>query len=356
MSQAAASLKPKRSSSHMTNFVIRRVLIFIPTILIMSVIIFFIIQLPPGDYATTYIASLKAEGTMVDANTLQELQTRFGLDQPWYIQYLKWMQSIITKLDFGYSFAQSKNVWNVVGPLLPMTIAVSLITMAFTYLVGIPLGIYSAVKQYSVGDYILTTIGFLGMAVPNFLFAILIMFGTYIWTGTAFIGLFPLDMQIALNAGTMQWYEVFGYGSFWLRLLVPIIVIGTSGTCSTLRSMRAQMLDELGKNYILCARAKGVSERRIIYKYCLRAALNPMVSSLSGSLASIFSGSTISAIVLNLQIVGPTLYTALKNQDMYLAGTILLVMGFLICVGTLLSDILLAWLDPRIRFVGRSAE
>ncbi|MCH5286327.1 MAG: ABC transporter permease [Christensenellaceae bacterium] len=340
----------------MAKYIYRRLLIFIPTMLIMSVVIFFIIQLPPGDYATSYVSALKAEGSVVDAGTMELLRERFGLDQPWYMQYLKWMTNIITKFDFGYSFDLSQPVWTVVGPLLPMTLAVSLITMLFTYFVGIPLGIYSAVHQYSVGDYVLTTIGFLGMAVPNFLFAILIMFGTYIGTGTAFIGLFTKEMQIALQNGTMQWYQCFGDAQFWLRVLVPVIVIGTSGTCGTLRSMRAQMLDELGKNYVLAARAKGVSERKIIYKYCLRAALNPTVSGLSGSLASIFSGSTISAIVMNLQIVGPRLYTALKSQDMYLAGTILLVMGFLICLGTLLSDIMLAWLDPRIRFTGRSAS
>lgn len=358
MSQASAAAPArglrKALTGHMAKYIYRRILIFIPTILIMSAVIFFIIQLPPGDYATTYVASLKADGNVVDANTLADLRERFGLDQPWYMQYFKWMRNILTRFDFGYSFEQAQQVWTIVAPLLPMTIAVSLITMLFTYLVGIPLGIYSAVHQYSVGDYVLTTVGFLGMAVPNFLFAILIMFGTYIHTGTAFIGLFSKEMQLALQSGTMQWYECFGQGAFWSRLLVPIIVIGTSGTCGTLRSMRAQMLDELGCQYVLCARAKGVSERRIIYKYCLRAALNPTVSGLSGSLAGIFSGSTISAIVMNLQIVGPTLYNALKSQDMYLAGTILLIMGFLICVGTLLSDILLAWLDPRIRFSGRS--
>ena len=359
MAEAALAPKAKKNNpftGHMAKYIYRRILVFIPTMLIMSVVIFFIIQLPPGDYATSYVAALKAEGSVVDAGTLELLRARFGLDQPWYVQYFKWMTNIVTKFDFGYSFDLSQPVWTVVGPLLPMTLAVSLITMLFTYFVGIPLGIYSAVHQYSVGDYVLTTIGFLGMAVPNFLFAILIMFGTYVSTGTAFIGLFTKEMQIALQNGTMQWYQCFGDAQFWLRVLVPVIVIGTSGTCGTLRSMRAQMLDELGKNYVLAARAKGVSERKIIYKYCLRAALNPTVSGLSGSLASIFSGSTISAIVMNLQIVGPRLYTALKSQDMYLAGTILLVMGFLICLGTLLSDIMLAWLDPRIRFTGRSVN
>ena len=272
------------------------------------------------------------------------------------MQYFKWMANILTRFDFGYSFKYEAPVWSTIASVLPMTIVVSLVTMLFNYLVGIPIGIYSAVHQYSIGDYCFTLLGFIGMAVPNFLFAILLMYGTYIWTGTAFIGLYTSEVLVGLQQGTMQWWEVLGRGDFWGRMAIPIIVIGTSGTCGTLRSMRAQMLDELGRNYVLCAWAKGVSEKRIVYKYCLRAALNPTVSGLSGVLSHIFNGSTISAIVMNLQLVGPMLYEALKAQDMYLAGTILLVMGFLIIIGTLLSDILLAWLDPRIRFSGRRAE
>jgi len=343
-------------TSPMARFIYKRVLTFIPILLIMSIVIFFIIQLPPGDYLTTYIAGLKAEGIVVDESMIDGLKERYGLDQPWYTQYVKWMWNIITKGDFGYSFDYERPVWPVIAEVLPMTIVVSLATMLFNYLVGIPIGIYSAVKQYSIGDYVFTVIGFLGMAIPNFLFAILLMYGTYIWTGTAYIGLYSTEILEGLKNGTMQWYDCLLRGDFWGRMAIPIIVIGTSGTCGTLRSMRAQMLDELGKNYVLCARAKGVSERRIIYKYCLRAALNPTVSGLSGVLAHIFSGSTISAIVMNLQIVGPRLYDALKSQDMYLAGTILLVMGFLIVIGTLLSDILLAWLDPRIRFSTRGGD
>ena len=303
----------------MGNYILKRVLTFLPILLIMSLVIFFIIQLPPGDYLTSYVAGLKAEGQIVDESELASLKERYGLDQPWFMQYFKWMANILTRFDFGYSFKYEAPVWSTIASVLPMTIVVSLVTMLFNYLVGIPIGIYSAVHQYSIGDYCFTLLGFIGMAVPNFLFAILLMYGTYIWTGTAFIGLY-------------------------------------TGTCGTLRSMRAQMLDELGRNYVLCARAKGVSEKRIVYKYCLRAALNPTVSGLSGVLSHIFNGSTISAIVMNLQLVGPMLYEALKAQDMYLAGTILLVMGFLIIIGTLLSDILLAWLDPRIRFSGRRAE
>ena len=340
----------------MGNYILKRVLTFLPILLIMSLVIFFIIQLPPGDYLTSYVAGLKAEGQIVDESELASLKERYGLDQPWFMQYFKWMGNILTRFDFGYSFKYEAPVWSTIASVLPMTIVVSLVTMLFNYLVGIPIGIYSAVHQYSIGDYCFTLLGFIGMAVPNFLCAIRRMDGTYIWTGTAFIGLYTSEVLVGLQQGTMQWWEVLGRGDFWGRMAIPIIVIGTSGTCGTLRSMRAQMLDELGRNYVLCARAKGVSEKRIVYKYCLRAALNPTVSGLSGVLSHIFNGSTISAIVMNLQLVGPMLYEALKAQDMYLAGTILLVMGFLIIIGTLLSDILLAWLDPRIRFSGRRAE
>lgn len=355
----ATAKSPKRRNpfaSPMARFIGKRILTFIPILLIMSVVIFFIIQLPPGDYLTTYIAGLQAEGIIVDESMIAGLSQRYGLDQPWFIQYLKWMWNIITKFDFGYSFQYGRPVWPVIADVLPMTIVVSLATMLFNYFIGIPIGIYSAVKQYSIGDYAFTFVGFLGMAIPNFLFAILLMYGTYIWTGTAFIGLYSNEILIGLQTGAMKWYDCLFRWDFWGRMAIPIVVIGTSGMCGTLRSMRAQMLDELGRNYVLAARAKGVSERVIIYKYCLRAALNPTVSGLSGVLASIFSGSTISAIVMNLQIVGPRLHNALLSQDMYLAGTILLFMGFLVVLGTLLSDILLAWLDPRIRFAGRSAD
>lgn len=345
--QGAPSGKKTRKDNPMLSFILKRLGMLIPTVIIMSLVIFFIIQLPPGDYLTSYVAGLKAEGAIVDASVLENLSEQFGLDQPWYVQYGKWVFNILTKFDFGYSFDVGKRVWPIIADLLPMTLAVSLATMLFQYFVSIPLGIYSAVKQYSIGDYVLTAIGFLGMAIPNFLFAILLMYFTFIKTGTAWIGLFTKEiMQNGLH--------LYNFADFLKRLTIPIIVIGTSGLCGTMRSMRAQMLDEQGRQYVLCARAKGVSERTIIYKYCLRAAINPTVSGLSGSLASIFSGSTISAIVMNLEIIGPTLHNALKSQDMYLAGTILLVMGVLIVIGTLLSDILLAWLDPRIRFAGRS--
>jgi peptide/nickel transport system permease protein len=286
---------------------------------------------------------MSAEGEHFTQEMIDQMRLEFGLDRPWYVQYFYWMKGIITEGDFGYSFSYLKPVWPVIMERLGITIVISLIIMLFTYLVSLPIGIYSAIKQYSAGDYLFTFIGFLGMATPNFLLAIVIMYFTYMKTGTPYIGLFSQDML--LNG-----VHINNVGEFLRRLSVPIIVIGTGNTCAIIRTVRGQMLDEQMRQYTLTARAKGVSETKITYKYCLRAALNPVVSGLSNALSSIFTGSTISAIVMNLPIQGPVLYTALRNQDMYLAGTILLVQAVLIVIGSLLSDICLALLDPRIRF------
>lgn len=331
----------------MLKYICKRILLFIPTVLVISFVIFFIIQLPEGDYVSSYVARMKAEGDIYTEQDIANLREHYGLDKPWPVQYYQWMKNIITKGDFGYSFSYSRGVWSVIMDRLPLTIIVSLIIMLFTYLVSIPIGIYSAVHQYSPGDYAFTAIGFLGMATPNFLLAIILMYLSFKWTGDPLLGLFNKEM---LQNGV----HLYNFGDFLRRMIIPTIVIGTAGTCGIIRTVRAQMLDEQSKQYALTARAKGVSEKTIIYKYCLRAALNPVVSGLAGSLSSIFSGSTISAIVMNLAIQGPVLYEALKCQDMYLAGTILLVQAILVVIGTLLSDILLAWLDPRIRFTKRS--
>lgn len=332
----------------MKNYILKRVLMFIPTVLLMSVIVFFIIQLPPGDYITSYVSRMSAEGEVFTSQDIARLREQYGLDKPWYIQYFKWMKNIITEGDFGYSFAYQRPVWTVIMSRLPLTISVTLIIMIFTYVVSLPIGLYSALHQYSVGDFIFTAIGFLGLAIPNFLLAIILMFASFKLTGDPLIGLFSEEIfREGLNLSN--------FGTFLKHLIIPVIVIGTSNTCGIIRTIRAQMLDEITRQYVLTARAKGVSERTIIYKYCLRAALNPVVSGLAGSLSSLFSGSTISAIVMNMAILGPVLFEALKTQDMYLAGTILLTQGFLVVVGTLLSDIVLAWLDPRIRYAERSS-
>lgn len=330
----------------MGKYIGKRILMFIPTVLLISVMVFFIIQLPPGDFISTYVSKMQEQGETFTPEMIEAIRAQYGLDQPWYVQYGKWMVGIFTRGDFGYSFTYQTPVWTVIMTRLPLTIIVSTVIMLFTYLVSIPIGIYSATHQYSVGDYFFSAIGFLGMSIPNFLLAIILMYFSFKWTGNAMVGLFSQDMVV----NGIHWYNL---GEFLKRMIIPTIVIGTAGTCGIIRQVRGQMLDEQMKQYTLVARAKGVSEWTIIYKYCLRAALNPVVSGLSGSLAGIFSGSTISAIVMNMALIGPMLYEALQNQDMYLAGTIVLVMGVLVVVGTLISDIVLAWMDPRIRFEKR---
>ena len=331
----------------MFRYIGKRLLMFIPVIIIISFVIYFVIQLPPGDYVSSYVSAMAAEGEIFTAEDIALLRAHYGLDQPWYLQYLDWVTGIIVEGDFGYSFEYGRNVWSVIMDRLYLTLGVSFVILIFQYGVSLPIGIYCANHQYSAGDYIWSFFGFLGTATPNFLLAILIMYWIYIATGQVYLGLFSTEMM----QNGMQWEYV---PEFLFRCLIPLIVIGTSGTCGIIRTVRAQMLDEKSRQYTLTARAKGCSEATITYKYCLRAALNPVVSGMAGSLRTIFSGSTVSAIVMNLQIQGPVLLTALKSQDMYLAGTIVMIQAILVVVGTLLSDIALAWLDPRIRFSERS--
>ncbi len=330
----------------MLKYIGKRLLLLIPTILIISFVIFFVIQLPPGDYVTSYVASLSAQGEVFTEADIAYLREQYGLNDPWYVQYFNWMKGIITKGDFGYSFNYGRSVWSVIMDRLFLTMGVSFVILIFQYAVSLPIGIYCANHQYSAGDYIWSFIGFLGTATPNFLLAILVMFWVYKATGQVYLGLFSKEM---LQNG-MSWQYV---PEFLGRCLIPLFVIGTSGTCGIIRTVRAQMLDEQTRQYTLTARAKGCSEATITYKYCLRSALNPVVSGLAGSLNTIFSGSTVSAIVMNLQIQGPVLLAALKSQDMYLAGTIVMTQAVLVVIGMLLSDIALAWLDPRIRFSER---
>ncbi len=330
----------------MLNYTFKRILLFIPTVLIIAFVIFFIIQLPEGDFVSSYVARMQAEGEIFSSEDIDNLRDQYGINQPWYLQFSRWMGKIITKGDFGYSFSYARPVWSVIMDRLVLTIIVSVVILLFTYLVSIPIGIYSALHQYSAGDYIFTGIGFLGMATPNFLLAIILMYFSFKWTGDPLLGLFSNEM---LREGV----HLYNFGEFLQRMIIPTIVIGTAGTCGIIRTVRGQMLDELSKQYVLTAKAKGVPEWVIVYKYCLRAVLNPVASGLAKALSGIFSGSTISAIVMNLAIQGPVLYEALKSQDMYLAGTILLVQAVLVVIGTLLSDLLLAWLDPRIRFENR---
>lgn len=327
----------------MAQYIIKRLLIMIPTVLLISLISFWIIQLPPGDYMTTWAALAEAEGEVVDQLMLEQLREEYGLNEPFFVQYWKWIKKIITQGDFGMSFEWKLKISTVITDRMAMTLVVSMSSLLFTYCLAIPIGIYSAVKQYSVGDYVVTVIGFLGMATPNFLLGIILLYVSYKLTGSPLMGLFSTEY---VNAA-WSWAKVV---DLLKHLVIPTIVIGTAGTCGLIRVMRGQLLDEVKKQYVITARAKGVGEKTLLFKYPVRAALNPIVSTIGWSLTGIFSGSTITAIVLNLQTQGTVLYKALLGQDMYLAGALLFILTILTVIGTLISDILLAWLDPRIRY------
>ncbi|WP_110589465.1 ABC transporter permease [Microbacterium suaedae] len=332
----------------MLRYIFRRALTMIPVVLIISLIVFWIIQLPPGDYVSNYAQKLAEEGESLSAGDRDALRARFGLDQPMHLQYLSWLWGILSRGDFGYSFAFNRPVADVVEQYMPMTLVVSIASMLFTYLVAIPIGVYSAVKQYSLGDYVFTTIGFIGMATPNFLLAIILMYASFTWFGDPMLGLQSPEYRGA----DPSWGMILDAAR---HLVIPVVVIGTASTCELIRVMRGQMLDEMNRPNVMTARAKGLKERRILRKYPMRAALNPIVSTLGWSLTTIFTGSTITSIVLNLPTQGPIMQDALLAQDTYLAGTWLLFMAVLTVIGTLISDILLAWLDPRIRDARKAA-
>ncbi|MFW5788898.1 MAG: ABC transporter permease [Spirochaetota bacterium] len=331
----------------MLQFIAKRVLIMIPTLLLVSIISFWIIQLPPGDYVTTYAASLREMGEEVDAARMEAMRESLGIDQPFHQQYLRWISGILFRGDWGFSFEWRVRVGYLIQSRIGTTLILSLSTLVFTYLVAIPIGVFSATHQYSVGDYVATFFGFLGVATPNFLFALVLLYLAFEWFGVNLSGLFSLEYLDAPWSWARVWDLI-------KHLPIPIIVIGTAGTAGLIRVMRSQLLDEIRKQYVITARSKGVEERRLLFKYPVRAALNPIVSTIGWSLTGIFSGATITAIVLNLQTQGPLLYRALRSQDMYLAGGFLMILATLTVIGTLLSDILLAWLDPRIRYGRKS--
>lgn len=323
-------------------FALRKLAVMILTVFLISFVVFFIITLPPGDFLTNYIGRMSAAGESVSPELIAELKAHYGLDQSFLVQYWKWVSNLMLHGDFGYSFLLSMPVTSVIKAYIVPTMVLSLITMVFTYLISIPIGIYSAVRQYSVGDYLFTTIGFLGMAVPNFLMGIILMFVSFKLTGNTMLGLYSPGME---NAA----WSMAKFIDLLKHSVIPVLVIGLMNTCSLMRTMRGQMLDELGKNYVLAARAKGLKAKAIRYKYCVRAAINPIAASIGWSLVNIFTGTTIVAIVLNLPSMGRVMHEALLDQDMYLAGSWLFLMAVMTVVGTFLSDMLLAWLDPRTR-------
>ncbi len=310
---------------------------------VLSVVAFIIIQLPPGDYLTSYIMQLQLTGTKVSAAEIASLEKQYGLDLSIYEQYFKWVWGMLHG-DFGRSFQYGERlVSELIGERLPLTITISLLTLIFAYAVAIPIGIYSATHQYSVGDYTSTVIGFAGLATPNFLLALVLMFLFYKYFGLSVGGLFSRE-YVTASWSTAKFIDMLKH------LPIPIIVIGTAGTAGLIRVMRGCLLDELRKQYVITARAKGVSERVLLFKYPVKVAINPIISTIGWILPAIISGETITAIVLNLPTTGPLLFTALLTQDMYLAGSTIMFLCFLTVIGTFISDILLVWIDPRIRY------
>ena len=331
----------------MIQYLVRRVGYMLITLLGISILAFVVIQLPPGDYLDIYIQQLRDRGIETDREELAGLENRYGLNQPVLVQYLKWMGNLIT-LDLGQSFATRQKVTDMLAERVPLTALITLLTTLFTFAMAIPIGIYSATHQYSMTDYSVTTVGFIGLATPNFLLALILMFLFSRWFGVTIGGLFSPEMVTAPFSLAKLWDLI-------THLPVPIVVVGTAETAALIRIMRATMLDELRKQYVITVRSKGVEERRLLFKYPVRIAVNPLVSTIGWLLPEIISGATVTAIVLSLPTTGPLLLTALLQQDMYLAGSIIVVLSLLTVIGTLISDLLLVLVDPRIRMERSSA-
>ncbi len=327
----------------MLQFVVRRVLWAIPVLVVVSFISFVIIQLPPGDYVTAMVAEMRNNGEFLTVAQEEEIRTGLGLNDPLVVQYWRWISAIVLHGDFGHSFHWNAPVADLIWGRLGITLILSTLSLVFTWIIAIPVGVYSAQRQYSFLDYLFTVFGFLGKGIPDFLLALVLMWIGFAWLNMDVGGLMspqyegqPLSVAKALNV----------LGHIW----IPIVVLATGGAAGLIRVMRANMLDELGKPYVETAYAQGLSERQVVWGYPVRVALNPFISTVGWALPALFSGDVITAVVLNLPTTGPLLLQSLKMQDMYLAGGFILILSVFTVIGTLLSDILLAWSDPRIRY------
>ncbi len=325
----------------MLGYLVHRILIMIPTLIAISIVIFTIIHLPPGDYFSTYIAELQSQGEQANLAKIAFLKAQYGFDLPLWQQYLYWAGGLLHG-DMGYSFAYDLPVSEVVGDRLFLTFLVSFTTIVFTYIVAFPIGVYSATHQYSMSDYTLTFFGFLGLATPSFLLALLLVYLAHVYLGISIGGL--MDPQYV--GKPWNWAKI---GSVFAHIWIPVIVIGTAGTAAMIRRLRANLLDELQKQYVVTARAKGLHPVKALLKYPLRMALNPFISDIGSLLPHVISGAAIVSVVMSLPTTGPMLLEALRSQDMYLAGSFLMFMAFLTVIGVFLSDLALAVLDPRIR-------
>ena len=329
----------------MLAYIVRRSFVALGTLWVVSIIAFVIIQLPPGDYVTAYIAAQETSGTIVTEDEAETLRDLYGLNDPVYFQYSKWLTRIL-RGDFGLSMEYRLPVTEVIGDRLWTTIALAGVAVIFVWIIALPIGIYSAVKQYSLADYTMTLIGFLGLAVPNFLLALVLMYMAFKYFNANIGGLFSSEFIDAPWSFPRVW-------DMLKHLWLPGLVLGTAGTAQLIRIMRANLLDELRKPYVVTARAKGMPEWKLILKYPVRVALNPFASTIGYIFPYIVSGSIIVSVVLSLPTVGPLLLRALLAQDMFLAGTIILLIGMLTVIGTFISDIVLMIVDPRIRFEGQ---
>ncbi len=332
----------------MVRYIFLRFLAMIPTLFLISVLVFVIIELPPGDYFESYVSELRALGEDADLAEIEILRERYGFDQPALFRYFNWVTGMLQG-DFGYSFEYRLPVNEVVGDRLWLTIVLSVVTIIFTWAMAFPIGIYSATHQYSWGDYGLTFLGLLGLAIPNFMLALVIMYFANVWFGVSIGGL--MDREFV--GQTMSWDKAL---SILSHIWIPVVIIGTAGTAGMVRRLRANLLDELQKQYVITARAKGLAPGKVLRKYPLRMALNFFISDIGSILPAIISGAEVTAIVLSLETTGPMLIKALQSQDMYLAGSFLMFLAFLTVVGVLVSDIALALLDPRIRLGEASAK
>ncbi len=322
--------------------IIRRLFWMIPFLAATSLLTFALIQAPPGDYLTTYVARLAESNETIDETTIANVRARFGLDQPFHIQYLRWVGGMLQG-DFGVSFEWQQPVSGLIWERMGLTLILSFATLIFTWGLALPIGIYSAVRKYSVGDYIITTLGFIGLATPNFLTALILMYIGVVHLGLDIGGLFSDQYKSA------PW-SLAKVGDLISHLWLPMAILGMSSTASLIRIMRANLLDELPKPYVVTARAKGVPEWKLILKYPVRVALNPFISTIGWVLPQLVSGAVVTAIVLNLPLSGPLMLQALMSQDMYLAGAFVMMLCSLTVLGMLISDLLLAIFDPRVRF------
>ena len=325
----------------MLEFIIRRILWTIPILFLVSLLAFAIMQAPPGDFVTSLSAALTERGEAVDLAQLEALRERFGLDQPFLVQYWKWISGVIVG-DFGVSFEWRQPVVELIGERMGLSVVLALATIVFTWAIALPIGIYSAVKKYTISDYIVTTIGFIGLATPNFLLALVLMYIGVVHLGNDVTGLFSPEFRNA------PW-SFARFMDLLAHLWIPVVILGTSSSASIIRILRANLLDELPKPYVTTARAKGLSEFKVLITYPVRVALSPFISTIGWMFPQIISGSVIVSIVLSLPTAGPLLLSSLKAQDMYLAGSFVLLLSVLSVLGMLVSDILLAVVDPRIR-------